>query len=72
MSATFTLFNVTGLPQKLSAVQHWRNYVSKRVFLLSEKGQDTAADDTEAAFLVGSILLGLPPPFLLHMHDSLW
>lgn len=50
MSATFTQFNVPGLLQKLSVVQHRRNYVSITPILLSEKGQDTVADDTEAAF----------------------
>lgn len=43
---------VPGLLQKLSVVQHWRNYVSITRILLSEKGQDTVADDTEAAFSV--------------------
>lgn len=52
MSPTFTPFNVPGLLQKLSVVQHCRNYVSITRILLSEKGQDTVADDTEAAFSV--------------------
>lgn len=61
MPPTFTPCNVPGLVQKSSDVQHWRNYVSVKRILPSEKGQDTQRPPSQ---FVESCL----GSFLIHMQ----